>query len=229
MKKLIGLALLASAAIAGSSSVAQADGFSGAVALTSDYVFRGISQSDGAAIQGSIDYTQGIFYAGAWGSSISFAPMELDGYFGVRPTTGPVSWDLGVVGYFYPNSSDSAGELDYYEGKAAATITPGGGPLTLGAAAYYSPDFTGETGTGWYGELNGSYAFSDAFSVSAAYGHQDVEDIGDYDTWNVGAHYAISGFSLGLTYSDSDAYDNGFIGDKTLADGRVAFSVSRSM
>lgn len=239
MKKFIGAAMLAGAAIAGTAGIAQADdGFTGSVALTSDYVFRGITQSDGAAaIQGSLDYSHGIFYAGAWGSSINFgatsptdvASMELDIYAGVKPSTGPVNWDIGLIGYFYPNSTDDLGELDYYEGKVAASISPGGGPFTIGGAIYYSPDFTLETGTGVYAEINSSYAFSDAFSVSAAFGHQDVDDIGDYNTWNIGAKYAVSGFTFGLTYSDSEAFDEGFVSDKTLANGRVSFSVSRSL
>ena len=237
--KLVGAALLASAAMAGLMGVAYADqSVSGSVTLTSDYLFRGISQSDGnAAIQGSLDYANGTFYAGAWGSSINFgaispvdvSPLELDLYAGVKPTTGVVSWDLGVIAYLYPNSTDLAGELDYYEAKAAASFTPGGGPLTFGGALYYSPDFTLETGTGWYGELNLGYKVNDAIALSAAYGHQDVETIGDYNTWNIGARYSIDGFLLGLTYSDSDAFDNGFTVDETTSDGRFVFSIGRAL
>lgn len=238
MKKFIGAAMLAGAAIVGTSGAAHADGFTGSVALTTDYVFRGISQSDGSgAVQGSLDYSHGIFYAGAWGSSINFgaaspvdvSSLELDLYAGVKPTTGPVNWDLGVIGYFYPNSTDAFGELDYYEGKVAASIAPGGGPFTIGGAIYYSPDFTLETGTGVYAEINAGYAFSDAFSVSAAFGNQNVDDIGDYNTWNIGAKYVWSGFTFGATYSDSEAFDEGFVGDETLSDGRFSLSVSRSL
>src|SRR5262249_22084543 len=134
IQSMIGAVLLASVALAAIGAPAQAEGsFSGSVALTSDYVFRGITQSDSnAAIQGSLDYANGSFYAGAWGSSVNFgavgpvdlAQMELDLYAGVKPTTGPVSWDLGVIGYFYPNSTDALGEFDYYEGEAAASIKP---------------------------------------------------------------------------------------------------------
>src|SRR6185437_12234796 len=43
------------------------------VGLTTDYVFRGISQSgEEPAIQGGVDFTCGRFYAGVWGSSIDF-------------------------------------------------------------------------------------------------------------------------------------------------------------
>lgn len=240
MKKVIGLAV-AGAAIAASTGVAHADGFSASVNLASDYVFRGLSQTDGgAAIQGSMDYSSGIFYAGAWGSNVNFGAtnttetvsMELDAYAGIRPTTGPINWDIGVIGYFYPNADDQVfgHELDFGEVaiQAHMKLTQS---FTLGAAVNYSPDFFAGLGAGWYEELNGSYAFTDQFSLSAAYGHQDVEDLGDYNTWNVGANYALQGFQLGLNYSDtsSGAIDNGFVFDKTNAESRLAFTIGREL
>ena len=73
-------------------------GTTGSVALTSDYVFRGVSQTDGKpALQGGIEFaSEGGFYAGAWGSNVSWlsdlsttaAPisssLELDVYGGYR-------------------------------------------------------------------------------------------------------------------------------------------------
>ena len=54
------------------------------VAFTSDYVWRGMTQSDGPAIQGGFDYeADGGFYAGIWGSNVNFndgAGSELDLY-----------------------------------------------------------------------------------------------------------------------------------------------------
>jgi uncharacterized protein (TIGR02001 family) len=239
MKKLMGAAILAGAAVVGAGP-AHADGFSGSISLTSDYVFRGISQTDGgAAIQGSLDYSQGIFSAGLWGSNVNFgatsptstASMELDAYIGLSPTTGPINWDLTAIGYFYPNADDSVsfnGELDYYEGivGASTNLTD---QFSVGAKIAYSPEYWGEYGDSLYYELNAGYAFNDAFSVSAAWGNQDVDLIDDYNTWNVGATYATNGFTFGVTYSDSDAYDNGFVGDESLANGRLVFSVGRSL
>ena len=127
MKKIIGLAMLASAAAAGAASAET----TASVSLTTDYVFRGITQSDGgAAIQGSFDWSSDQFYAGVWGSSVNFgataptetASMELDLYAGWTPTTGPVTWDVGVVGYFYPNGDDQltgGGEMDYFKASSA--------------------------------------------------------------------------------------------------------------
>jgi uncharacterized protein (TIGR02001 family) len=73
----------------------EATPVSGSVSLVSDYSFRGLAQSNRKpALQGGIEYASaGGFYAGAWGSSISWlsdgqtdisSNVELDGYFGVR-------------------------------------------------------------------------------------------------------------------------------------------------
>src|SRR5215510_3893871 len=110
MKKVMGLAMLAGAATLASAGAANAE-VSASVALTSDYVFRGVTQTDnGAAIQGSFDWSNDQFYAGVWGSNVNFGAtspdetvsMELDAYVGWTPSTGPINWDLSAVGYFYP-------------------------------------------------------------------------------------------------------------------------------
>ena len=47
--------------------------YSFAITGTSDYVFRGISQTDNdPTIQGAINVGYGIFYAGVWGSGLDF-------------------------------------------------------------------------------------------------------------------------------------------------------------
>ena len=239
MKKLIGVAVAAGATIM-SAGAANAE-VSGSVAFVSDYVFRGISQTDGgAAIQGSLDWSNDMFYAGVWGSNVNFgasnptelASMELDAYVGVTPTTGPVSWDLAVVGYFYPNGDDelAGGELDYYEGIVGASMDLTE-QFSIGAQVAYTPEYFGETGEGIYYEINGGFAASDALSFSAAYGVQDIDFASDsYSTWNVGAEYAIHGFTLGAMYSDTeDAFENGYALDETSADGRFVLSIGREL
>jgi uncharacterized protein (TIGR02001 family) len=230
MKKFIGAALLASAAIGGLSTAAHAEegSFSANVALTSNYVWRGLTQSDGdAAIQGGFDYTNGIFYAGTWGSSVNFgalgpedlATMELDVYAGLTPSVGPVTFDVGVVGYFYPGSTDAGNELDFWEGLVGASFAASD-QLTLGASVYYSPEFSGENGESLYGEINAAFAFSDAFSVSGAYGNQDVDLLGDYSTWNLGGTVSLHGFGIDFRYWDTQ--DTGL-------DEQFSVTVSRAL
>jgi uncharacterized protein (TIGR02001 family) len=77
--------------------------------VTSDYIFRGISQNRrNPAVQGGVDMTYGIFYAGIWGSDVNFgqnpdgtsvANVEVDYYAGIKPVLGPVTFDLGVIHY----------------------------------------------------------------------------------------------------------------------------------
>lgn len=249
MKKVLGLALLASAATIGTAGVANAEAsFSGNVALTSDYVFRGVSQSDSdIAIQGGFDYTNGIFYAGTWASSIDFGgngTIEADIYGGVRPTVGPFALDFGVIGYLYPGMDEAPGapDTEMWEVKAAATIAPAEG-FSVTGALYYSPDFTLTTDddSGLYAEIAAAYTINDMVSVSGAVGNQSVDDddyfltddaVGtdSYTTWNIGGTLSAAGFGIDLRYFDTDLDDAvvGPSGDEA-ADGRVVLTIKRAL
>lgn len=108
------------------------------VAVTSDYVFRGVSQTEeDAAVSAGIDMTSGVFYAGAWASNVSFAGddqtgIEADLSAGVRPELAGLNWDFGVVGYVYDEPSGL--DYDYVELKAA--VSRAIGPATVGATVY---------------------------------------------------------------------------------------------
>ena len=120
--KRLGLATLALLTPAG---VAEAGEFTANVSMVSDYVFRGVSLTDGSpAIQGGFDWAHDdLFYAGTWASNITDG-VELDLYAGVTPTTGPITWDFAITGYFYPGAEDEAAEFDYIELSAAAGFSP---------------------------------------------------------------------------------------------------------
>lgn len=83
------------------------------VAFTSDYVLRGISQSNHhPAIQGYVEFRYNInemfqLYAGVWGSSLwtGFADAEIDPNAGVRFTYGNFGLDVGYVYYGYPGGT----------------------------------------------------------------------------------------------------------------------------
>ena len=89
MKKLIGAAVAAGAALAGASA-ANAGEISANINLTTDYVFRGVSLSgNDPAIQGGFDWASDseLLYAGVWGSSLS-SGMEMDVFAGITPDLG---------------------------------------------------------------------------------------------------------------------------------------------
>lgn len=102
------------------------------LALTSDYRYRGITQTRfKPALQGGVDYVNNPsgFYAGAWLSTIKWTKdaggggnMEADLYAGKRGSiTSEVSYDVGVLSYVYPynalvvdaNTTEVYGQLNY--------------------------------------------------------------------------------------------------------------------
>lgn len=210
MKKFAGAAAIVGATMVGAGA-AQAE-ITANIALTSDYVFRGISLADnGPAIQGGFDWSSPTLYAGVWASNVSDG-IETDLYAGFTPTTGPVQWNFGAIGYFYPGADDDAAEFDYVEYVlgASAALTE---QFTLGGGLYLAPDNWGGTGEATYFEITGEFQPMDALSFSGAFGNQTIEDPDgvaggagedDYNTWNLGGTYALYGFTADLRYHDTD-------------------------
>jgi len=215
------LALMASAGAASAQDVAVTAN----IAVTSDYVFRGFSQSnEDPAVQGGVDVTVGSsFYAGVWASNVDFGDnteAEIDVYGGFRGETKGYSWDVGLITYLYAPGANQ--DYDYVELKAAGSRAIG--PVTAGAAIYFSPDFFGADKAATYAELNASYATPvTGLSVSGAVGEQWLSVSDDYATWNLGATYAFAGtpLSLDVRYTDTDV-DNPAI---PISDGRVFATV----
>ena len=238
--------VLASGFLALSFSVAQAeDGsdrpeFSANVALTTDYVFRGFSQTEeGPAIQGGFDMSYRMLYVGVWASNLDFgsdnngndiANIEIDVYAGIKHKFGAVEADLGVIYYAYPGAEDAGNEFDYVEIKFGLS-----GDLndrvSLSGTIYYSPEYFGETGEtltyegGVSVELGTYGGFSPTFS--ATYGYTDFLDTafsaGSYAYWNAGVEIGfLEKFALDLRYWDTD------VSNVDNADERFVATVSSS-
>jgi len=196
----------------------------------SDYVFRGISQTNerpsGFA---GIDVTYASrLYAGAWTSNVDFTPsgdtstrQEYDLYGGWRPSVAGIDFDLGYIYYGYRDQPQGLRESYsefYLKGSHAF------GPLTLGAAGYASPNFPGITHEARYYEINLAYALNAQWSLSGAVGRQFESDAvqrddgsrGDfnYSTWNAGVSYAVNEHvSVDLRYWDTNMHVAGKIYD----------------
>ena len=144
----------------------------GNFAGTSEYVFRGFSQSaQTPTVQAGVDLAYKWFYIGAWGSGIDFgrdnvnaagpgkdvAHVEVDLYAGIKPVIGRFNFDFGVIAYVYPNALDRgrAGnpplpglfrELNYYELKGGVS-TEVWKDATAGVTAFWTPTGTNDTGS----------------------------------------------------------------------------------
>ena len=140
MRKLLVFGALVAAA-ASAPAFAQDVTVTGNVTLTTDYVWRNVTQSNyDAAIQGGIDITTSNgFYVGTWASSIDFndasdANIEVDLYGGYRFDLGGVAADVGVIYYAYPDTDD----INFTEiyGKLSKTFDA----VTLGGSLNWDPD-----------------------------------------------------------------------------------------
>lgn len=225
--------------------------FSFNVGGTTDYVFRGFSQSDeDPAFQAGIDIGYGIFYLGAWGSGVDQdfvggASAEIDLYGGVTPSLGIFDFDFGFIYYGYPNTNfvDSGGlDVHYWEGKAGVSTDDLVKNLTLGVTAYYSPEYTFETGEVYVVEGSISYElpsvgpFTPTISALAGYlKSQDGANGGlvfdaaglddDYWYWNAGLAIAIEKLTFDLRYWDTDVDQSPAVkAVNGLADERFVFT-----
>ncbi len=201
---------------AGAASAQETPVIAWNLGVTSDYVFRGYTQTtEDAAIFGGVDVTAGGFYAGAWASNVDFGDdtdVEVDLYGGYRTEVSGFAVDVGVVGYLY-TSQPAGADYDYVELKAAASRAIG--PLTLGAALYWSPDFFGADEEATYVEANAAFSPAAQWTVSGAIGHQSLDVNADYATWNAGVAYALTdNVVVDLRYHDTDV-------DGPLSDDRV--------
>jgi len=208
-------------------------GVSGSLTLTSDYLFRGFTQTnEKPAIQGGLEWSseKSGFYAGTWGSSISWldlgddfsSQLELDGYVGFRGQfTDDFSYDVGVLYYGYPG--------DFPSGFNKADTTElyfgiGYGIFSL-KYSYAVTDLFGidDSDGSSYLDFGISKGFADdSWTISAHYGKQFISGAAnsDYSDWSVGISKALpADFSLDLTYVDTDVDG---------ADDAVYFAITKS-
>ncbi len=124
--------------------------------VSTDYIFRGISQSDrgpsgGAYFEPDLTTPVGVFYAGvaawaiSWPSAFPYGftdpNAEVDFYGGWRNTWGPVSLDLGAIEYYYPSESWNGvtKSSDFYEVYGKIGYDFGNG-FAIGGTVFYTPD-----------------------------------------------------------------------------------------
>ena len=198
------------------------------VALVSNYLYRGISQSGGnPAIQGGFDYAHSSgFYAGFWGSSISWisdaspattnAGTEIDTYLGFKNAFATdYSYDVGYLRYNYPGNYP-AGATKADTDEVYALI--GYKWFTLKYSDSISPLFGVANSVGSnYIDLSASYPVGDSgFTLGAHAGRQNI--VGStadslraqgtdpsYSDYKLSVTKDFSGSTVGLAYSTTTA------------------------
>jgi uncharacterized protein (TIGR02001 family) len=209
--------------------------FDASVTGTTDYTFRGISQtSEDPAIQGSFGWSKDFkagqqdigLYASVWGSNVEFkdgdnAHIEIDYTAGITTTLAGVSLDAFAIYYSYPGANDAL-DYDYIEAGFGAGYDFG--VAALNGAFYWSPDFFGGIGDAYY--FSGDVSVPLPFKLTAAghigYSVFDSSSTEDYADWSISLTRNILGFDLSVAYVDTELDCGGN------CDSRGVFTVSKS-
>ena len=170
------------------------------VGATSDYRFRGISQTSfDPAIQGGVDFShKSGLYLGVWASNIKWitdyvgatkGSTEIDLYGGFKgEITKDLAFDIGLIRYQYPGNTAAAV-------LANANTTEVYGALTYGMfTAKYSRATTNfianpnSDGSGYF-ELAANVDLGNGFSLTPRVGHQTIPNVagsvGNYTDYGV--------------------------------------------
>lgn len=223
MKKLI-LASAVVAAFTGSFAHAEEAAaeheFAFNVGATSDYRFRGISQSrlDPAVFAGA-DYTHTPtgFYAGAWTSTIKWikdseatkGSYEIDFYAGKRGELGSVSYDAGVVTYQYPGNT--LGNVPNFANAntTEAYVQFGFGPAYI-KYNHALTNFVGNVDSKGsnYIDVGANLDVTDGYVLNLHYGMQKIKNgpALDYNDWKIGVtkDFGVVVASLAVVGTDAD-------------------------
>jgi len=212
------LATLAKAVLAGSvlmsASVFAADApvtVTGSTAFTSNYLFRGVSQtSNNVAVQGAMTFTHtsGAYFS-MWGSSIASGAggLELDTLLGFGGKAGEVSYDVGVMRYNYPGINDPLaydeiyGSVSMSGAKVGLNISPDYFNKSDKFTYLYASYGTEVAGFGVSGSL-GMNKFDSAAMMSTALGTTGTDD--SYMDYKLAVSKTVGGVGVEGAYIGSD-------------------------
>lgn len=189
-------------------SPAAMAGVTGNVGAVSEYLFRGIEQSGGAAVQGGIDWSGGPgIYAGTWASNTggpaASGGNELDLYGGWAGKAGPVALDFGAIYYMYNEDEEDTGlKFDYPEIYAKVGISYFALQLFyttsyLGDATEAAADALGKDTDFIYVNLLGNFPLSETLTLAVQVGNSSGD--GAEVAWDATAEDGYTDYSLSLT------------------------------
>lgn len=186
-------------------------------AVTTDYRYRGISQSRlKPALQGGADYVNNPtgFYLGTWASTIHWVKdgggdgnIEWDIYGGKKGEIAPgISYDVGGLYYFYPSNklSPSANTFEVY-----GQLGYGPGYIKYSHSTTNLFGFANSKNSG-YLDIGANIDIATGLVLNLHAGHQKVKNnnAASYTDYKVGVtkDFGICSVSLAAVYANTDAY-----------------------
>ena len=217
-------------AIGGQMDNSQAQDLTVYGALTTDYVYRGISRSDGhAAAQLGVDASSelGIF-GGFWASTTDIdtadrnRPLEVDFYVGyVKHFGSNWSASVSVSRYTFPGQD---GDVDYSYEEFAALI---GYRDRVWVEFDHTNSLFGHDTTARNIEIIASWPLPASLSLTAGFGFFDVAEFAGngYSYWQLGVSRPVGWASVDLRYHDTNNVP-AQISPSRLADPRVVLAIT---
>ena len=191
-------------------------------AITSDYRYRGISQTRlQPALQGGLDYvTAAGWYVGAWGSTVKFAKdaggdgdVEIDLYAGKRGELAVglpsgLTYDVGVLRYLYPDNGlgQVAGFVNANTTEVYAQLGHGPAYIKYSHATTNLFGFVDSEGSG-YLDIGANLDAGHGFTVQLHAGRQRVDNnpAADYTDWKIGASRSFALATVAVAYVGTNA------------------------
>jgi len=191
--------------------VSAAD-LSGYAVVTTDYVKRGVTQSDGSgAVQLGVDlaFDSGLYF-GVWGSTVDIhngsqqhRDLETNYYVGFGHDVGH-RWNVSanVVAYTYPGA-DTYFDYDYFEYALTANFDD-----RIWIQYAYSPDLYNSGKESHNIELSGEWSIASSWSVSAGLGYYDPSALtgSGYTYWQAGITRHFDKLDIDLRYHDTNRW-----------------------
>lgn len=189
-------------------------GVTGNVGAVSEYLFRGVELSGGAAVQGGIDWSGGPgIYAGTWASNTggpaASGGTELDFYGGWAGKAGPVTLDFGAIYYMFSEDEEDLGlKFDYPEVYAKVGVSYFQVQMYyttsyLGDANEATADTLGKDTDFLYVNLLANFPLSETLTLGLQAGNSSGD--GAEVAWDAQASDGYTDYSISL----SKALDNG--------------------
>lgn len=185
----------------------------GVLATTTDYIPRGITQSDEKpALHGSITYQhQSGLYLNALATTINYdyddhAHIEIDVCPGIKKMISTIEFDLSGCEYWYPGSTKSK-EFDFFELRFRGTKNFE--TFSISMVSKYTEDFWYGTGQGLMNQASINVPLEGGFGILGDLARQSIENneklgIPDYNFWSAGIGYNYSKYSFILKYADTN-------------------------
>jgi uncharacterized protein (TIGR02001 family) len=215
-----------------SSTRADAAELSGNMALTSDYVWRGSTQTQGdPAVQAGAKVAgESGFYGSVWASNVEFAPethasSEFDFTLGWgHDLNDDWALDVNVLHYRYPSTTT---DLDWTELNGTLTFRD-----DYWASVGYSNEALGYDADGIYALLGARFPLGERFRIEAVAAHYFLDDaVVVEDGYTHGALSAIwafqAPFEVRLTAHATDSNAKAIFGDN-FAGSRIEAALQAS-